>query len=61
MSQSLAKQERQIGARLFIRSSRHVELTPVGAQLRESFGAGYQQIRGGIRDCGGCCLRRRKR
>ncbi|MCQ4205732.1 LysR substrate-binding domain-containing protein [Streptomyces longispororuber] len=50
VSQSLAKQERQIGARLFTRSSRHVELTPIGAQLRESFSVGYQQICDGIRD-----------
>lgn len=49
VSQSIAKQERQIGARLFARSSRRVELTPIGVQLCEDLGAGYQQIRDGIR------------
>ncbi|MFI0939338.1 LysR family transcriptional regulator [Streptomyces sp. NPDC021020] len=44
VSQSIAKQERQIGARLFARSSRRVELTPIGAQLRADLSAGYQQI-----------------
>ncbi|MET7809384.1 LysR family transcriptional regulator [Streptomyces sp. NPDC005395] len=50
VSHSIAKQERQIGARLFARSSRRVELTPIGAQLRDDLDAGYQRIRDGIRD-----------
>lgn len=44
VSQSIAQQERRIGARLFARTSRRVELTPIGAQLRADLGAGYQQI-----------------
>ncbi|NEA15796.1 LysR substrate-binding domain-containing protein [Streptomyces halstedii] len=50
VSQSIAKQERQIGARLFVRNSRRVELTPIGVQLRADLSAGYQRIRDGIRD-----------
>ncbi|WP_432069030.1 LysR family transcriptional regulator [Streptomyces sp. AA1529] len=49
VSQSIAKQERRIGARLFARSSRRVELTPIGAQLREDLGAGYRRIVEGTR------------
>ncbi|WP_329215354.1 LysR family transcriptional regulator [Streptomyces sp. NBC_00683] len=49
VSQSIAKQERRIGARLFARSSRKVELTAIGAQLRQDLGAGYQQILDGTR------------
>ncbi|MET7320313.1 LysR family transcriptional regulator [Streptomyces sp. NPDC005549] len=49
VSQSIAKQERRIGARLFVRSSRKVELTAIGAQLRRDLGAGYQQILDGTR------------
>ncbi|MDX3431980.1 MULTISPECIES: LysR family transcriptional regulator [unclassified Streptomyces] len=49
VSQSIAKQERRIGARLFARTSRRVELTPIGAQLREDLSAGYQQILDGTR------------
>ncbi|NEB41053.1 LysR family transcriptional regulator [Streptomyces sp. SID14515] len=49
VSQSIAKQERRIGARLFARSSRRVELTPIGAQLREDLGAGYRRILDGTR------------
>lgn len=44
VSQSIAKQERRIGARLFARSSRRVELTPIGVQLREDLSAGYRRI-----------------
>ncbi|MEU9360193.1 LysR family transcriptional regulator [Streptomyces sp. NPDC051840] len=49
VSQAIAKQERQIGARLFSRSSRHVALTPIGARLRDDVGAGYQRILDGTR------------
>ena len=49
VSQSIAKQERRIGARLFARTSRRVELTPIGAQLRDDLSAGYQQILDGTR------------
>ncbi|WP_031089667.1 LysR family transcriptional regulator, partial [Streptomyces sp. NRRL WC-3549] len=44
VSQSIAKQERRIGARLFARNSRRVELTPIGLRLREDLSAGYQRI-----------------
>ncbi|MEU6657860.1 LysR family transcriptional regulator [Streptomyces sp. NPDC046821] len=44
VSQSIARQERQIGARLFARNSRRVELTAIGAQLEEDLRAGYQRI-----------------
>ncbi|MEV3924104.1 LysR family transcriptional regulator [Actinomadura coerulea] len=49
VSQSIAKQERRIGARLFARSSRRVELTPIGAQLHRDLSAGHQRILDGIR------------
>ncbi|MCX4554004.1 LysR family transcriptional regulator [Streptomyces sp. NBC_01387] len=49
VSQVIAKQERRIGARLFARSSRRVELTPIGAQLREDLSVGYQRILDGTR------------
>jgi DNA-binding transcriptional LysR family regulator len=49
VSQSIAKLERRIGARLFARTSRRVELTPIGAQLREDLSAGYQRILEGTR------------
>jgi DNA-binding transcriptional LysR family regulator len=48
VSQSIAKQERQIGAQLFFRSSRKVELTPIGAQLRDDLSSGYQRIQDGV-------------
>jgi DNA-binding transcriptional LysR family regulator len=48
VSQAIAKQERRIGAPLFLRSSRRVELTEIGAQLRDDLGAGYQRILDGI-------------
>ncbi|WP_409061842.1 LysR family transcriptional regulator [Streptomyces sp. SYP-A7185] len=44
VSQAIKKQERTIGAELFKRTSRSVQLTPVGAQLRDGLRAGYQQI-----------------
>jgi DNA-binding transcriptional LysR family regulator len=49
VSQSIAKQERQIGAPLFARSSRRVELTAIGLQLRDDLSAGYQRILDGTR------------
>ena len=49
VSQSIAKQERQIGAPLFARSSRRVELTAIGIQLRDDLSAGYQRILDGTR------------
>ncbi|QKG24569.1 LysR family transcriptional regulator [Actinomadura verrucosospora] len=49
VSQSIARQERRIGARLFSRTSRRVELTPIGAQLHRDLSAGHQRILNGIR------------
>ncbi|NGN67377.1 LysR family transcriptional regulator [Streptomyces sp. A7024] len=48
VSQSIAKQERRIGAALFERSSRKVALTPIGARLRDDLQAGYDRIQEGI-------------
>ncbi|MEV6103231.1 LysR family transcriptional regulator [Streptomyces sp. NPDC051940] len=44
VSQAIAKQERQIGAALFERTSRRVALTPIGTRLYADLGAGYRQI-----------------
>ncbi|MEV5440731.1 LysR family transcriptional regulator [Streptomyces sp. NPDC052682] len=48
VSQAIAKQERRIGAALFERTSRRVELTPLGARLHEDLKAGYERIREGV-------------
>ncbi|MEO3764710.1 LysR family transcriptional regulator [Streptomyces sp. B5E4] len=48
VSQSIAKQERRIGAPLFERTSRRVELTAIGAQLHDDLQAGYRRIQDGI-------------
>ncbi|MEU2021486.1 LysR family transcriptional regulator [Streptomyces sp. NPDC016469] len=45
VSQAIKKQERAIGAELFKRTSRSVQLTPIGAVLRDGLAAGYQQIK----------------
>ncbi|MGW2474861.1 LysR family transcriptional regulator [Streptomyces sp. NPDC001665] len=45
VSQAIKKQERAIGAELFKRTSRSVELTPTGKVLRVGLSAGYQQIK----------------
>ncbi|MEU9205252.1 LysR family transcriptional regulator [Streptomyces sp. NPDC048332] len=44
VSQAIKKQERAIGAELFKRTSRTVQLTPIGTQLRDGLSIGYQQI-----------------
>lgn len=44
VSQAIKKQERSIGAELFKRTSRKVELTPIGTQLRDGLAGGYRQI-----------------
>ncbi|MFJ6851456.1 LysR family transcriptional regulator [Streptomyces sp. NPDC091271] len=44
VSQVIKKQERAIGAELFKRTSRNVQLTDVGRQLRDGLAVGYQQI-----------------
>ncbi|MFE3517091.1 LysR family transcriptional regulator [Streptomyces sp. NPDC059166] len=44
VSQAIKKQERAIGAELFRRTSRSVQLTPIGAELRDGLAAGLRQI-----------------
>ncbi|WP_405662797.1 LysR family transcriptional regulator [Streptomyces sp. NBC_01166] len=44
VSQVIKKQERAIGAELFKRTSRNVQLTDIGRQLRDGLAVGYQQI-----------------
>ncbi|GAB3982910.1 LysR family transcriptional regulator [Actinoallomurus acanthiterrae] len=48
VSQAIKKQERQIGAPLFDRTSRVVRLTPLGEQLQRDLSAGYRRIGEGI-------------
>ncbi|MGK8520173.1 LysR family transcriptional regulator [Nocardia asteroides] len=48
VSQTIAKQERRIGAPLFERTSRKVTLTPLGEQLRDDLQAGYRRILEGM-------------
>lgn len=48
VSQSIAKQEKRIGAPLFERTSRKVTLTPLGIQLRDDLEAGYRRILHGV-------------
>lgn len=48
VSQSIAKQEKRIGAPLFERTSRKVTLTPLGVQLRDDLEAGYRRILEGV-------------
>ncbi|MFI6940418.1 LysR family transcriptional regulator [Streptomyces sp. NPDC050418] len=44
ISQTVAKLERRVGVRLFERTSRRVELTPVGRELAESVRPAWAQI-----------------
>ena len=48
VSQSIAKQEKRIGAALFERTSRKVSLTALGVQLRDDLEAGYRRILHGV-------------
>lgn len=48
VSQSIAKQERRIGAQLFVRTSRRVTLTPIGEKLRDDLGTAHRLLRDGI-------------
>ncbi|MBO2454164.1 LysR family transcriptional regulator [Actinomadura barringtoniae] len=48
VSHAVKKQERQIGAPLFERTSRTVRLTPVGERLYQALRPGYRQIIDGI-------------
>ncbi|MFG3250920.1 LysR family transcriptional regulator [Streptomyces sp. NPDC048187] len=45
VSQAIKKQERAIGAELFKRTSRSVQLTPTGKVLQEGLAVGYRQIK----------------
>lgn len=44
ISQSIKKQERNVGAELFARNSRNVRLTPVGEQLRNELAPVYRAL-----------------
>ncbi|MFI9508266.1 LysR family transcriptional regulator [Nocardia sp. NPDC052566] len=48
VSHAIKKQERHIGAPLFLRTSRTVVLTPIGQQLREDLQRGYQLIEAAV-------------
>ncbi|GAB4059119.1 LysR family transcriptional regulator [Catellatospora paridis] len=48
VSQSIKQQERRIGGALFERTSRSVQLTPLGARLRDRLDAGYREIMAGV-------------
>jgi len=48
VSQAISRQERRMGTTLFTRTSRRVELTPVGARLRDDLRQGYELIQSGI-------------
>lgn len=50
VSQSIRSQEIEIGAPLFLRTSRKVELTPVGELLRAGLGPAYDGIRRTVSD-----------
>lgn len=48
VSQVIQKQERRIGALLFVRTNRRVALTPLGERFRDDLLPGYQQIQHAI-------------
>ncbi|MFB7591383.1 LysR family transcriptional regulator [Streptomyces sp. NPDC056169] len=48
ISQAIKKQERSIGAQLFERTSRQVQLTPVGQQLRDDLLPVYQGLKASV-------------
>jgi DNA-binding transcriptional LysR family regulator len=48
VSQTIKKLERRIGAALFARTSRRVELTPIGRRLEEDLRPAFQQLLDGI-------------
>jgi DNA-binding transcriptional LysR family regulator len=48
VSQTIKKLERRIGAPLFERTSRRVELTPIGGRLRDGLRPAYAQIQDSI-------------
>ncbi|MGW5860668.1 LysR family transcriptional regulator [Streptomyces sp. NPDC055239] len=55
VSQTIKALERRIGGALFERSSRRVELTPVGRQLRDDLLPAYQQIQRALADAAAAC------
>jgi DNA-binding transcriptional LysR family regulator len=48
VSQTVKKLERRIGAGLFARTTRHVELTTIGARLRADLAPAYEQIQDAV-------------
>jgi DNA-binding transcriptional LysR family regulator len=48
ISQTIAKLERRVGVRLFERTSRRVELSPVGRRLYEEVGPAWAEIGGAV-------------
>ncbi|NGN67976.1 LysR family transcriptional regulator [Streptomyces sp. A7024] len=48
VSQTIAKLERRVGVALFQRTSRRVELTLVGRQLRDEMGPAWAQLTGAV-------------
>lgn len=48
VSQTIARLERRIGAKLFERSSRHVTLTAIGEQLRDDIAPAQRRIDEGV-------------
>jgi DNA-binding transcriptional LysR family regulator len=48
VSQTIKQVERRIGAQLFARTSRRVELTPIGRRLREDLDPAYRALHEGI-------------
>jgi len=48
VSRLIAMLERQVGAKLFDRTSRRVALTPLGEQFRDELGAAYAQLQAAL-------------
>ncbi|MGC7095351.1 LysR family transcriptional regulator [Amycolatopsis lurida] len=48
ISQTVKKPERRFGAPLFTRTTRRVELTPLGRQLLDELGPAYRQVEAAI-------------
>jgi DNA-binding transcriptional LysR family regulator len=48
ISRLIARLERQVGAKLFDRTSRRVALTPLGEQFRDELGAAYAQLQAAV-------------
>jgi len=53
VSQSIKKQERRVGATLFERTSRRVQLTPIGSRLRDDLRQAYDLIQDGLATASG--------